>query len=309
MKLAISHAPEGAHAPIHAVARPQAHVVLPLVSAMWLLASVISGCAGDSQVTKPNEVAITDTTAPYYNVGETTLYEVQIPVTMPMRAPDQTEQKQLGAAAPWYAAFGASNAPWIKVDDVQTTIRFTITNLDDVPHALELLIDPWNPQVKYKPGIEIVSDEETLPDLSGYDRYYLLDKKERIEGTIVPDDTRELAIDLATVMNIQTMDPGDPDGNGLFNHTFNLQNRSTDGDLLIQQYIPNATDVPAMIGFDLGLRSLEPMNVAVEVTVDVEDISGKRVMPADGTVDQDNQPMPPPASTLQPPKVVPEMDD
>jgi hypothetical protein len=275
---------------------------------MWLLAAMISGCTGDSQVTRPNEVALTDTTPPYYNVGDTTLYEVKTPVTIPMRAPNAAEQSLLGAAPPYLASFGAASAPWIKVDDVQTTIRFTITNLDDVQHSFELLVDPWNPQVKYSPQIEIVSDEQTTPDLSGYDRYYILDKKQRLVGTLVPDDTRELAIDLATVMNINFSDPGDPDGNGLFNHTMNIQNRSTDNDLLIKPYIPAAQDVPAMVGFDLGLRSLEPMNVAVEVTVDVQDIAGKRIMPADGTVNQDNQPLPPPMGVLMPPKVVPMMN-
>ena len=308
MKLVISHGPNGAEAPTPAVARP--HVVLPLVSGMWLLAMVISGCTGDSQVTRPNEVALTDTTPPYYNVGETTLYEVQVPVTMPMRAPNTAEQNQLAQtqAAPWAAAFGATTAPWIKVDDVQTTIRFTITNLDDAKHSFELLVDPWNPYVKYAPQVEIISDEETMPDLSGFDRFYILDKKQRLEGTIIPDDTRELAMDLATVMNINVLDPGDPDGNGLFNHTMNIQNRSNDpNDLLIAKYIPQPQDVPAMIGLTLGLRSLEPMNVAVEVTVDVQDITGKRVLPSDGKTDTDNQPLPPPTADLMPPKVVPEM--
>jgi len=268
----------------------------------------VSGCSQDSQVTHPTIVGMTDTTPPYYNVGETTLYEVQVPVTMPMRAPDATETAQLGPAPAYLASFGATTAPWIKVDDVQTTIRFTLTNLDNEEHAVELLVDPWNPEVKYQPGIEIVSDEETLPDLSGYDRFYVLDPLQRLTGTLVPDDTRELGVDLATVMNINFMDPGDPDANGLFNHTFNLQNRSSDNDPLIAQYIPQPQDIPAMIGFTLGLRSLTPMNVAVEVTVDVEDMVGKKVLPPSGQLDDDDQPMPPPAGTLAPPKVTPEMD-
>jgi len=280
--------------------------VLPLVSGMWLLAAMISACSGDSQVGRPSVVAMTDTTPPYYQAGQTTIYEVQVPVQMPMRAPDSTEASRLGPAPSYLAAFGATTAPWIKVDDVQTTIRFTLTNLDDAKHSFELLIDPWNPYVKYKPGIQIVNADTTEPDLSGYDRFYILDKKQRLVGTIVPDDTRELAMDLATVMNISVLDPGDPDGNGLFNHTFNIQNRSNDpNDLLIAKYIPQSTDVPAMTGFDLGLRSSEPMNIAVEVTVDVQDIVGKKVMPADGTVNADNQPLPVAGATLAPPKVVP----
>jgi hypothetical protein len=306
MKLVISRASHGADAPKSAGMRPH---VLPLVSGMWLVAAMVStGCSGDGQVTHPSVAALNDTMAPYYQAGETTYYEVQVPVTMPMRAPNASEQKQLGPAPAYLASFGASSAPWIKVDDVQTTVRFTLTNLDDAKHSFELLIDPWNPQVMYSPQIEIVSDEQTTPDFSGYDRFYVLDKKERLVGTIAPDDTRELAMDLATVMNIQFSDPGDPDANGLFNHTFNVQNRSNDpNDLLIAKYVPQPQDVPAMVGFTLGLRSLEQMNIAVEVTVDVQDIAGKRVMPSDGTQNADNQPLPPPTATLQPPKVVPQM--
>lgn len=301
MNLAIRASFDGSAAPIARVARPH---VIPLVSAMWLLAAIVSGCTNDSQVTKPSIVGMTDTTPPYYSVGETTLYEVQVPVTLPMRAPNADETAKLGAPAPWYAAFGAPTAPFTRVDDVQTTIRYTITNLDDEQHAVELLVDPWNPMVIYDPQIEIVSDEQTTPDLSGYDRYFVLDKGARLVGQLVPDDTRELAIDLATVMNIQTTDPNlATDGNGLFNHTFNIQNRSTDGDALIQNYIPQAQDVPAMVGFTLGLRSLTPMNVAVEVTVDVQDITGQRVMPSDGTVNADNQPLTMPTADLMPPKV------
>jgi len=305
MNLAIPVSRLGASAPTRAGLRPH---VLPLVSAMWMVAAILAGCQGDSQVTRPSLVGMTDTTPPYYSVGETTLYEVQIPVTIPMRMPNQTEANALGPAPAYLGSFGAATAPFTKVDDVQTTIRFTLTNLDDAQHAVELLVDPWNSEVMYQPGIEIVSDEETLPDLSGYDRFYVLDKKQRVVGTIVPDDTRELAVDLATVMNIQFSDPGDPDGNGLFNHTFNLQNRSSDNDPLISQYIPQPQDIPAMIGFTLGLRSTEPMNVAVEVTVDVQDLAGDRVLPPDGTLDDNNQPLPPPMGTLAPPKVTPQMD-
>ncbi len=299
MKLAITRDAFGASSPIGEVVRPHT---------MVLLALALFGCSSsDSQVTHPSVVGMTDTTPAYYSDGNTTLYEVQVPVTIPMRMPDAKEAKTLGAPAAFLAAFGAPTAPWIRVDDVQITVRFTITNLDDQAHSIEFLVDPWNPYVKYKPGIQIVSDEETLPDLSGFDRYYVLDKKERIQGTLVPDDTRELAVDLATVMNIQAIDPTDPDGNGLFNHTFNLQNRSSDNDLLIQKFIPGAQDIPSLIGFDLGLRSLDPMNIAVEVSVDVQDISGKKVMPADGTTNADNVAFMPPGATLSPPKAAPMM--
>ncbi len=303
MNLSIDTSRSGVCTPNAAVARPH---LLPIVSGMWLLAAMLSACSGaSSQVTHPDIVGMTDTTAPYYSDGNITIYEVQIPVTMPMRAPDAKQAATLGAAPSYLTSFGATVAPWILVGDVQTTITYTITNLDNASNTVELLIDPWNPYVKYMPGVEIVSDDETLPDLSGYDQLYVLGPMQRLVGTIIPDDTYALALELATVMNISVVDPTDPNGNGLFNHTFNLQNRSTaaDPDPLIAQYIPAAPAIPAMIGFNLGLRSYTPMNVAVEVTVDVQDMTGGKVLPANGQLDADNQPLPPPAGTLAPPKV------
>jgi len=166
-----------------------------------------------------------------------------------------------------------------------------------------LLFNAWNAYVKYVPQIEIISDDVTLPDLSSYDRYYILEPKTRYVGTLTPDDTREMAIDLATVMNMQANDSADPNLNAMFNHTFDLQNRSTGTDPLIQPWIVPPQDVPALVGFDLGLRSREQMNIAVEVTVDVQDVSdGKKVMPLGLAPDANNQPMLPPAGSLSPPK-------
>jgi hypothetical protein len=283
-----------------AVMRPQNLLYAAVLASM----GVFVGCSGtDSQVTRPSIVGMTNTTPPYYSDGQITLYQVQVPVTLPMRMPDAQETAALGPAPAYLAGFGAATAPWIRVDDVQTTVRFTITNLDDQKHAVELLLDAWNPYVKYVPQIQIVSDDVTLPDLSSYDRYYVLEPKTRYVGTLNADDTREMAIDLATVMNMQINDTADPNLNAMFNHTFNLQNRSTGNDPLIAPWIPPPQDIPALIGFDLGLRSMEQMNVAVEVTVDVQDVSdGKKVMPVGLVPDADNQPMPPPAGVLSPPK-------
>ncbi len=287
-----------------AVSRPQALCVAVLAAL-----GVFVGCTGtDSQVTRPTIVGMTNTMAPYYSDSRTTLYEVQTPVTLPMRAPDAQEETLLGKPPAYLATFGATTAPWIRVDDVQTTVRFTISNLDDQKHAVELLLDAWNPYVMYVPKIEIVSQDVTLPDLSSYDNYYVLEPKSRYIGTITPDDTREMAIDLATVMNISANDTVDKDLNSMFNHAFNLQNRSTGDDPLLAPWIPAPQDVPALIGFTLGLRSMEQMNVAVEVTVDVQDVSdGKKVMPAGQAPNADNKPMPPPAGVLSPPAAIPTM--
>jgi hypothetical protein len=280
--------------PAYAVSSPQ----LVTLAAIALLACGPT----DAQVTKPAIVGMTDNTPVYYSDGNTTIYEVQIPVMLPMRAPDASDKSKLGAAPTYLQSFGATKAPWILASDVQTTLTITLTNIDDQPHIVELLVDPWNEYVKYKPGIQVISDEETLPDFSGYDRFYELDSKARVAVTLVPDDTSALAQNLATVMNISVTDPTDPNGNGLFNHTFDLQNRPAPGetDPLVGKFVPPANAIPAMVGFDIGLRTSAAMNVAVEVSVDVQDMVGRKVLPT--TLDSDNQPLQAPGATLSPPK-------
>ena len=161
----------------------------------------------------------------------------------------------------------------------------------------------------YQPGIEIVSDEETLPDLSGYDRFYVLDKKERLIGTIVPDDTRELAIDLATVdghLKWPTRAIRTATASSITRSI--LQNRSSDNDPLIAPYVAQPQDVPAMIGFD------------ARASLDRADErrgrgDGRRAghrrrprhCPPTERVNANNQPLPPPGATLAPPKVIPQM--
>ena len=67
---------------------------------MVLLALALFGCSSsDSQVTHPSVVGMTDTTPAYYSDGNTTLYEVQVPVTIPMRMPDAKEALSFRQAA------------------------------------------------------------------------------------------------------------------------------------------------------------------------------------------------------------------
>ena len=40
--------------------------------------------------------------------------------------------------------------PWLKESDLHLEIRYTLTNLDDQPHTVLMMIDPWNEFVRYK---------------------------------------------------------------------------------------------------------------------------------------------------------------
>ncbi|WP_394825227.1 hypothetical protein [Pendulispora albinea] len=226
-----------------------------------------AACASNDQiVVEPVAVGMTNQLAPGYDDGDTRIYQVGVPVRLPIKPGGE----QGGASPPF------PRAPSIVARDVRTEIRFTISNLDAEKHSIELLIDPWNEFVRYKPGIQVVNEEEAVPDFSGFDKFFIVPGKSRVFGIITPDDCTELAIDLATAQAIIAQPPAGANVNGMVNRLFNLQNRSSVFDPLISPHIPAV--IPAMTGFDLGLRSYEAANVAVEVIVDVSNVEGDHIV-------------------------------
>jgi hypothetical protein len=250
-------------------------------------------------VTGPIDVAMTSTMPAYYSDANTTLYEAQIPVPLPVKKPTGTQ-----GAAPANTPY--PNAPWLTAGDESIEVHYTISNIDSQSHPVWLLIDPWNEFVRWNPGVTIVSDEETEPNY-GYDQEFLIPAMSRLEGTLTTDDMTEIAIKLASVENLlmsaQTMaaamsDGGTVDGydpTSIANNIFNPQNRSNSGDALYTPWIPPV--IAGLTGFDLGLRSTDQANLAVEITIDVQDLNGDRFVPADSTQAQIGLP----PVTLSPP--------
>lgn len=250
-----------------------------VLGAIAATAGALGGCMNtdSNRALPPAVVAISDTTTPLYEQGDTKLYQVQTQVRLPMKKPTDDEAKALGKSPPF------PHAPFLNAADVRYEVRFTISNLDDAEHNVELLVDPWNEFARYRPGV-VVSQEAVTPNYSGFDRYFVVPAKSRVEGSLTPDDMRELAVDLATAMNILDHPPaadGDVQAGALINRAMNQQNRSSVFDPLLTPYVPAAT--PGLIGFDLGLRSTEAMNVAVEIYVDITDLAGTKMATIGGT--------------------------
>jgi hypothetical protein len=250
----------------------------------------------------PVAVAITASTPPLYDDGQTQIYEVQKQVPMPFRRYTGAETPK-GNVAPY------SHPPFHVASESRTTVRFTLTNIDDKKHDVDLLIDPWNEFVRYVPGITMIEDEQVEPNFSGIQRSFVLQPHSRTEGIITPDDMVELAVDLTTAMILEKTPPdpmGDFGGAVLYNRAFNIQNRSNQPDLVLAPYLPKGdkSTVAAITGFDLGIRSEEQVNVAIEVVIDVEDLSpkGDRILIADS--DQ-GKALPRPGQILTPPAAAP----
>ncbi|MGO8999241.1 MAG: hypothetical protein ACLQVI_38435 [Polyangiaceae bacterium] len=258
-----------------------------------LLGTIVGACSqGSASTQSPVVLGLTSTAAPYYSDDELTLYEAQKPVALPIIKPTAAQEAALGAQSPY------PHAPYLLASDITVEIHFTLSNLDPEDHTVELLIDPWNEFVRWDPGVTIVDDDDTEPNLSGYDNYFVVPAMSRIEGDLTTDDTYNLEANLATVENVLGMNPPPNLSVGLTemcNHIFDIQHRSNDGDPLVTPFIPSV--IAGLTGFHLGIRTPEPANVAVEIVVDLVDQNGNRVI----TPGSNDQTINPPAKVLSPP--------
>jgi hypothetical protein len=247
---------------------------------------------------------MTSTLAAYYADQNTTLYQVQTAVALPVRKPTQSDLSGLGKAP---KGTPYPRAPFLLASDESVEIHYTISNLDDKDHTIWMLVDPWNEFVRYQPGVQVVNDEETLPNY-GYDLAFIIPGKSRVQGTLTSDDTHEIAIKLASVMNLLASPQAQAsstnnnafDATGIANNIFNPQNRSNSNDPLYTPWIPPV--IAGMTGFDLGLRfqcddTCTPPNMAIEVTMDVVDLQGNRFVAQDTNDPQMGMPQ----KTLSPP--------
>jgi hypothetical protein len=215
--------------------------------------------------------------------------------------PTDEERQQLNQAT--VEPYG--RAPWITIQEVKVQVSWTLTNLDPDPHNVEILLDPWNEFGRYWPGLALVDadDEEFLPNYSGIDILMELpgtssgDNSRRF-GTFTYQDMDEVATDLATVMAILKFgpqpDPANPDEDPtvtLANHAFAVENRSFD-DPLVQQFVPQT--IAGLVGFDIGLRTYEPANLAIELVVEVVDKDSGKVLARD----DDRTPLPIPGDYI-----------
>lgn len=249
---------------------------LALAPAVALACAIWPGCAGgDALVVPPVVVAMTADTPAFYDDGQTQIFQVNVPFELPVRGPTGEEAAELGEAAPY------PRAPFLDARRTRVTLRYSLTNLDDVPRTVELLVDPWNEFVRYVPGVTAVREDEIVPNPSGVDRWYVLPPRSRVEGLVTEDDVVELAMDLGTALALEANPaPADGDFGGavLYNRAMEAQNRSyaEPPDPLLRSYFPSVA--AGLVGFDLGLRSEQAGNVALEVVVDVLDLDGDRVV-------------------------------
>jgi hypothetical protein len=226
-----------------------------------------------------------DQLQPIYDDNELTIYEAKASLMLPIAAPDDSQLAALSTAAGDTDPF--ARQPWIRQGDIQLQVTWTLSNLDPDDHNVWLMFDPWNEFGHYVPAIH-VTEERATRDLSGIDMLFLVPgvktdqpgaPSSRVVGTITFDDMDELALDFATVYKILEdavpagTDDEDPRST-LINNAFNVRDRSYNSPLLAP-YRPSI--VPGLVGFDYGVRTSEPANVALEVLIEMRDRAGRVV--------------------------------
>jgi hypothetical protein len=228
---------------------------------------LVAGCEGSTNATgelAPVVVSMSSTAAPYYSSEELTIYWEEMPVSLPVKKGTGMEAN----AAPY------PSAPYLLTGDYQLQINYTVTNLDNVENAVWVTMNPWNQFVRYDPGVTIVSDDETEPNLPGTSRPIVLPAKGRVQGSFTTDDMTDLATKLDIAMDIMThtfgMDAPYPAAT-LVQHDFDDQFRVNDGDALMAPYIPKL--LAGMTGFDLGILSYYQADVALEIQMQLIDNS------------------------------------
>ncbi len=292
MMRAVKGPPSEACAPTRRVRAPRGRGLVARALVWAVFVGGVGACANEdaAQVTAPIVLGMTPTLRPAYDDGQAQIYQVQLPVRLPIRSPVDLELRGLPETEPY------PSGPWLTSSDLRLEVRYTLTNLDDQPHTVLMMLDPWNEFVRYKPGI-VVSEEMSLPNPSGIERRVRLQAKTRIVGTLTNDDMTELAVDLATAENILKNPPTDPgvDPAGIINRAFNPIIRSNVPDPIVTPYIPQV--IAGLTGFDLGLRTEEPGTLAVEIAIDITDHHGNRVIPDGQTADK----IAIPSRTISPP--------
>lgn len=255
----------------------------------------------ETRTLAPRQVAITEADAPIYDDGELTIFESKLGIEFPLLAPSPEQAGALrGNVVEPYPSY-----PWVEVDDLRVQVSWVVSNLDPESHVVGVLVDPWNEFGRYWPGLSLVDADngEYLPNLSGYDLLIEVPGTDRgtssrVAGTATYEDLREMAIDFATVMQLIETPP--TNGDGAFqdadllaiyaNHAFHVQNRSGSSPL-VDAYRPAA--IAGLTGVDVGLRTFEPANVALEVVVELVRVGDQSPVP---TQDEERE-----RALLQPP--------
>jgi hypothetical protein len=203
------------------------------------------------------QVALTADTAPALSIDdEAALFIVETRAELPVRAPTAAERASLARGSMPYPRL-----PWVRRDDIAIQVDFTLTNLDDAPRNIDVIINGANEFHEYVPLV-LMDEDQAIPLHAQWERRYDLQPLQRVAATVREEELDEMAVDLATVVN------GAPNSDEV---VYFENNSATD--TRSRPYIPRV--IPGLTALRLGLRANQAANAFLEVSVRVRDEADK----------------------------------
>lgn len=230
------------------MATPSRHALLSL------LAASCSACVAEQRYIVENAaVAMSADAEPVFvNDDEDELYVVSRTLDFPITPPSELVVERL-TSAPAETVAPFPRAPWVGVDDIEYTLDFVVQNAGDTPVSVLVGLDGVSEFNVYAPGPE---------DLHQWERRFALAARERARFSVSALEMRELAVDLATVVN------GAPNSNLV------VQFSSQSGrDPRVSEYIPKV--LPGLVGVVASLSTSQAAPVQLELSVRAEDLGGR----------------------------------
>jgi len=205
---------------------------------------------------------------------------------------------------------GTDHTVWLLIDPWNEFVRWN-------PGVSVISDEETAPNFGYDLAFLVPARSRVEGTITTDDMHEIAIKLAAVETMLASPQARVADGDGGTMGGDGGVAPDDPNSssmaNGAFNPTdvanniFNPQNRSNGGDPLYTPWIPPV--IAGLTGFDLGIRTYGSettegsdstdasdatdgattgpgANVAVEITVDVQDLNGNRFVPADSTQPQ-----------------------
>lgn len=216
----------------------------------------------------PYQVALTPETPPALASEDGDLYIVETRVALPVRAPTRDELAQLQRDVSGYPGLPFPRLPWLERDDFGLQLDFTLSNLDDQPHDIDIIINGANEFYEYVPRVIETDNEGPIPLHAQWERRYRLQGNSRRAATVREEEFDEMAVDLASVVN------GAPNSDELVY----FENNASD-DPRAAPYIPAV--IPGLVALRFGLRTSAAGSVLLEATIRVRDEADKLTQSAD----------------------------
>jgi hypothetical protein len=208
------------------------------------------------------QVALTAETMPAVASGDGGLYIVETRAELPIRMPSGAEVAKLQSGVARYPGLPFPRLPWVGRDDIALQFDFTLSNLDNAAHDVDVIIDGADEFFEYVPRVLVLEDEAPEALHAQWERRYRLQAEQRVTLTVREEEFDEMAVDLATVVN------GAPNSDEIVY----FENNSA-SDSRSQRYIPKV--IPGLIALRFGLRATTAAPILLEATIRARDAGDK----------------------------------